>query len=159
MFGKFGYPRSPQKQLTTLVLETNKWLSQAAICKSIFPRFSQVLLGLSWGRSYENLYSFLVGRADRIPSYFPASWEKGLSLLGGHWAGAEAFMPLNFGRKLKATNMLKYVKTFLTVHKNAKNLQIFNGLWGKHCLNLIYDIYCTWVIYFSNNQTWRRFRS
>ena len=42
--------------------------------------------------------------------------------------GVQAFMPLNLGRKLKATNMLKYVKTnmskyvktFLTVYKNAK---------------------------------------
>lgn len=109
----------PQKRLPTPVLETNKWLWQASICESIFPHFSQFFTwpGLRevvwkplfiprWKLGRQNIFLF----SGFLEERFQFTW----------CPGGRAFMPLNSGRKLRATNMLKYVKTFLIVYKNAK---------------------------------------
>ena len=130
MFWKFGYPNSPQKQLPTLVLETNKWLSQAAICEKHFSHFSQFftwpllrevvqkhLFIPTWKLGRQNIFLF----SGFLEERFQFTWGPGV----------QAFMPLNLGRKLKATNMLKYVKTFLTVYKNAKIYRYLTWPWGN----------------------------
>ena len=72
-----------QRQCLRQINDFDKLLFAKAFFR-ISPNF---LLGPGWGRSSENLYSFLVGNwADRISSYFLASWRRGFSLLGGQVA-------------------------------------------------------------------------
>ena len=80
------------------------------------------------GRTKTFIHSYLeTGQTEYLLIFWPLGREVSVYL----GPGVQAFMPLNFGRKLKATNMLKYVKTFLTVYKNGKIYRYLTWPWGN----------------------------
>ena len=147
MFGKFGYLPTPGKNS-----RQRKCLRQINDFQFLLfvKTFFHISLNsyLAWEKSFKNLFSF-GGRQNFF--LFSAFLEERFRFTW--WPGVQAFMPSNFGRKFQATNMLKYVKTFSTVYKNAKNLQIFRHIWRKRSSEVIYAL---WAIYHSKHRAVRK---
>ena len=134
MFRKFGYLPTPGKnsRQRKCLRQINdfQWL---LFVKTFF----HISLNLYLAREKSSKNLFFIRRPKGRQNFFlfSAFLEERFRFT---WCpGVQAFMHLNLGRKLKATNMLKYVKTFWTVYKNAKNLQIFRHIWLKQSSEVV----------------------